>query len=333
MNPQDDGIRKVAILVASLDRRAADRVLQQMEPRQVQRVRRMMVELERIDPAEQQCIIEEFFRAGPAGPAGPDKTPPGIELDGHLRKRLAPGPDQPPADAPAAPDAPDAPPFRFLHEAEGDKLARILAAERPQTIALVLSHPPPEQAGRVLVRLAPPLQVEVIRRLVDLEETEPEILREVEGALQARLSQQILSQRRRVAGLSAVTEILKASERRVGTQILDNLASHDRLLAEKLTPGRLEFGDLALLDDARLNAVLEAVDPELAMLALIGAPPELIGRILRKLPESEAKLLRHRLDHPGPIQLSDVDEARRQITQLAQRLTLFTTPPGARPAA
>ena len=330
MNPHSDGIRKAAILVASLDRRTADRVLQQMDPRQAQRVRRMMVELDQIDPAEQQRIIEEFFRVGPMVPK---KQPPGIELDGHLRQRLSPGPDRSPAGESAAPRPPDAPPFRFLHETEGDKLARILAAERPQTIALVLSHLPPEQAGRVLVRLAPPLQVEVIRRLVDLEETEPEILREVERALQSRLSQQVLMQRRRVAGLEAVTEILKASERQVGTQILDNLASHDRLLAEKLTPGRMEFAELAFLDDASLNAVLEAVDPELAMLALVGAPPELIGRILWKFPEAEAKLLRHRLDHLGPTRLSDVEEARRQITRLAQRLTIFNRPQTARPAA
>ena len=123
-------------------------------------------------------------------------------------------------------------PFRFLRDAEADKLVRVLAGERPQTIALVLSHLPPQQAGSVLARLQPALQNEVVRRLVDLEETDPEILREVEQALQSRLSEQVQMQRRRVAGLAAVAGILQASDGRTGMQILDNLA------ASRPRPGR-----------------------------------------------------------------------------------------------
>ena len=68
------------------------------------------------------------------------------------------------------------------------------------------------------------MQAEVVRRLVDLEETAPEILREVEEALQSRLSQQVQMQRRRVAGLAAVAGILQAADGRTGMEILDNLA-------------------------------------------------------------------------------------------------------------
>ena len=330
MNSHKNGIRKAAILVASLDRPTADRMLEQMDPRQAQRVRQMMVELDQIDPEEQERIIDEFFRIGPMLP---QKHPPGIELDGRLARELSSGSNDVARDVAPPTGPPDAPPFRFLREAEGDKLARILATERPQTIALVLSHLSPEQAGTVLVRLNAALQVDVIRRLVDLEETEPEILREVERALQSRLSQQILMQRRRVAGLSAVAEILKASEQQVGMQILDNLACHDQLLAERLSPARPQFDDLAALDDDTLNTLLEAADPELVILALVGAPPELMERLLRKVPESELQLVRHRLDHLGPTRLSDVEEARRQVVELAQHLIMLRRPQTMKSAA
>jgi len=214
------------------------------------------------------------------------------------------------------------PPFRFLQQAEDDKLVKILGSERPQTIALVLSHLPPEQAGAVLVRFAPAAQVEIIRRLVDLEETHPEILREVGHALEVRLSEQVRMQRRRVAGLAAVEGILEASGSHVSTQIFENLAALDRSLADKLGPQRLEFSELAYQDDQTLATLLTAAGRELWMLALVGAPPALLQRVLRRLPAAEAEAFRHHLDHLGPTRLSDVEESRRRIEELARRLVV-----------
>jgi flagellar motor switch protein FliG len=209
-------------------------------------------------------------------------------------------------------------PFRFLEDTEADKIARVLGEERPQTIALVLSHLPPERAGNVLARLQPDMQADVIHRLVDLEETDPEILREVEAALEARLSEQVEMKRRRVAGLQAVTSILDASRGNVRVQILDNLAAHNQPLAEKLSPRPVAFDDLADLDDDVLAMVLDEAGPELAMPALVGAPEELVARVLGLLPPLEAGVLREQLDNPGPIRLRDVEEARRRIAHLAR---------------
>jgi len=318
MSRKSDGIRKAAILVASLDEAAAERLLDQMDPRQAKRVRQALLELGHVDPQEQRAIVEEFFRVGPPAPP---KQPPGVELDASLAARLAldEGRSPPGAEMRRAPE--EGRPFRFLQQAEDARLAKVLAGERPQTIALVLAHLAPEQAGAVLSRFAPAVQVEVVRRLVDLEETQPEILREVERALEARLSEQVHIQRRRVAGLPAVAAILEASGTRIGMQILDNLASHDEPLAEKLGPDRMEFAELMLLDDRTLSEVLRAADPEELVLALVGAPSPLVERMLRPLPEREAAAVRQRLDHPGPTRLSDVEEARQRIADLARRLS------------
>ena len=339
MNPQDenlqnDGIRKAAVLVAGLDRTAADAMLDQLTPEQARLVRQAMVDLGEIDPGEQRRVIDEFFRIGPTTPTlatptpavpkplVPEKEPPGIELDGSLARRMA---ASQPAFSPEKPfetRAADAQPFRFLHETEAEKLARALAGERPQTIALVLAHLPPEQAGGVLLRLPARVQVNVIQRLVDLEETDPQVLRDIERVLESRLSQQVCMQRRRVAGLGAVTDILKASGGRAGTEILENLAEHDPSLAERLSPQKIDFDDLMQLDDKALEAVFDAAGPELAITALIGASPSLIERVLGRLPATEAAALRRRLDHPGPIRLSDMEDARQQIAQTAGRLAV-----------
>ncbi len=317
---QARGLRKAAILVACLDQNAADLVLDQMAPEQAQQVRNTIMDLGSIDEAEQQRIVEEFYRLGPKPP---ERYPAGIELDDRLAEKFAAtGPVSARASRGAAAVAEEPAAFRFLHEAEGDRLARVLAAERPQTIALVLAHLPPDQAGNVLVRLTPSIQVEVVHRLVDLEETDPETLREVERGLLTRLSEQVQIQRRRVAGLSAVKGIVDGSESDVGRKILHNLAVHDRPLANRLGRRPIEFDDLLNLDQTSLRALVAAADAELLTLALVGALPELAERVLWQLPEPEAGRMRHGLEHLGPTRLSDVEEARRRIAELAQDLAV-----------
>lgn len=215
----DDGIRKAAVFVANLDTASADAVLDALEPEQATRIRDVLIDLDDIDPRESRRVADEFRRVGPIpskqSPAGCLTTP----------SSITPSP---------ATQTPRAAPFHFLHDAEAEKLARVLLDERPQTIALVLSHMQADQAGGVLMRLPGSVQADVIRRLVALEEADPETLREVERALETQLMHQVPMRRRRVAGMQAITGILDACDERIGTQILDNLAHYDGALAQRL---------------------------------------------------------------------------------------------------
>jgi flagellar motor switch protein FliG len=317
----NDGLRKAAILVASLDTAAADAVLDQLTPNQARQVREIVIELDNIDEKEQRCIIDEFFRREPAAPQHDG----GVELDGRLAW-LASRADTHAFEEPHLPASPPAPPFRFLQETETNELVRALASERPQTIALVLSHMSPAKSGAVLGRLPEKVQVEVVHRLVDLEETDPEILREIEEVLRGRLARHVDTQRRdpqagTPARLQAVAGILHATDGRTGIRILDNLASHDRTLAEKLLPRQMDFDDLADLDNDTLAETFDEAGPELMLPALLGASPEVVDRFLDCLPTSDARALYYKLNHPEPIRLRDMEEARRQVARIASRFS------------
>jgi len=314
----DAGIRKAAVFVATLDPTAADQVLDRLDPEQAKLVRQAMTTLDEINSTERRRILDEFRRVRPLVP---EKCPPGIELDGLPTGQSLGVPDatQHTIDEHHFPaDVPDAPPFDFLRDAEAERLAKLLGGERPQTVALVLSHLPPERAGGVLASLANSLQIEVVRRLVDLENTDPETLREVEQALEARLSQQFAIERERAAGPETVAKILASCDREVRGQILGNLAAHDQPLAERFGCRAIRFEDLVQFDDALLLAIFQAADPEVAHMALLGAPPAIFERLLRCMPSEEAKRLRCKLEQPGPIRLSDIDEAQCRIVALAR---------------
>lgn len=307
MTPNEkQGVRKAAIFVASLDQTAADRVLDQMPAEMARLVRDVLVELDKIDPAEQEEVIAEFRR--PQKPV--DR---GVEIDPSLARRLA---EDSPTEPPAAAH------FQKLGQAEADKIARVLADERPQTIAVVLSHLPHDRAGDVLVRLSPAVQVDVLRRLANLEETDPEILRELERGIEARLVQMVGMQRRRVAGMAAIEGILGASDRRVGLAIRDNLAKLDDQLADRVGREDFTFADLLALSDEAVAATVRAADPELLVLALVDAPPQWADRLLAMLPSSIARQVLTAIGQIGPLRLRDAEEARQRLTDLALQLAI-----------
>jgi flagellar motor switch protein FliG len=322
----DVGIRKAAVLLASLDATAADALLERLGPQQATLVRQAMLDVGEIDAHERWRVIEEFRRIGPLLPAA---SPPGIELDRLQPRQLErPAESRPTEDHAAAATVWPAPaesgmaPFDFLRETGDKSLAQLLDGERAPTVALVLAHLPPERAGDLLAILPPALQSDVLRRLVDLENTDSETVREVEQALEARLVQQFAVERRREAGPAAARRILAFCEPETRGQILDTLAAEDQELAAQL--GRrppIDFDELVKLDDDALRSVLGAAQPGVLIAALLGAPPLLLKRILQCLGPRKAKKLEARLAHPDPIRLSDVEEARRRIAALAQQLS------------
>ena len=312
-----DNLRKVAILVATLDASTADTVLDSVPEEQAAQVRRMIVALGELDAAEQEAAIDEFLRAAP-----PDSFD--LADETAIDTQRGHGPYEGVefiASSAAAGDA-AARPFGFLDQANGDKLSTLLAGERPQTIALVVSHLPPHRAADVIGALEGALQVDVLRRLVDLDEADPNVLREVENGLESRILEQIRHERRHLAGLNAVAGIVEAAEPRLKRELLANLARHDRPLAGRLRPPNCEFADLQRMDHDMLGTLLAEVDADVTLLAMAAAPLGLVDSVLRQFSPQDAKQLRRSIECLGPTRLADIDEAQRRITERARQLAL-----------
>ncbi len=79
-----------------------------------------------------------------------------------------------------------------------------LQRERPQTIAVVISHLSSDRAAEVLALLPAELQGDVALRLVHLDKTDPEILDEIERGMQSWISQQGRTPRAHGAGLETL---------------------------------------------------------------------------------------------------------------------------------
>jgi flagellar motor switch protein FliG len=307
-------LRKAAILVATLDALSAEAILDSVPEEQAARVRRMIVELGELDTAEQEDVIEEFFSAAPRDCFDRlEATQSGVRPEEPVELVLSPS---------LAVDEDPAEPFAFLSHAGDEKLLSLLAGEHPQTVALVVSHLPHDRAASVVGALDGDFQVDVLRRLVDLEQADPEVLREVESGLKSRVREQIRRERGAAVGLDGPGDIVEAADGPVKRNLLANLARHDRTLAARLRPHSCKFADLAQFDGDALAVLLSTVDRNVTVLAMAGAPLTVVGRVLEGLDPEEAKRLRQSIEHLGPVRLSDIDEAQRRIADQARQLAL-----------
>lgn len=233
-----NSLRKAAILVSSLDRQSADALLDSMPDELSARVRQAVLNLDDIDPAEQQTIIAEFLKGKDAAPPG------GVEFESSLvRKFSAPGSTEPESAAPSPPAAESPAHFRVLQGATRETLCKFLLREHPQTIALVVAHLPPDRAADVLEGLSSSLQADVLKRVSELEETSPDVLQELERSFEHLLASEAQASRRRTIGLAAVGAILSAAPDSVRRGMLSNLARTDSDLADRLdAEGELDSG-------------------------------------------------------------------------------------------
>jgi flagellar motor switch protein FliG len=202
-------------------------------------------------------------------------------------------------------------------------LAPFLEREHPRTIAVVVSHLPSQRAAEVLAALPGETQLEVARRIVDLEQTDPEVLGEIERGLESWLSQQAGCDNRRAAGLAALANILEAANPRTREHILSHLEGECRELAGlvgSVPRPPLSFADIEQLDPASLLIVLQHAGSKLLTLALAGAPGRFAERALGLLPSAKAQVLRRALCNLGPTRLSDIEEAQQELTRLAGQL-------------
>src|SRR5579884_1580108 len=72
-------------------------------------------------------------------------------------------------------------PFEFLRRTPPEQIVAFLRSESPQTLALVVANLPTTLAAQVLACLSSEEQAEVAMRIATMNETSPEVIKEIEG--------------------------------------------------------------------------------------------------------------------------------------------------------
>lgn len=310
------GIRKAAIVLLSLDKPLAAEILSQMSKEAVEIVTMEIAKLDDITREEQEGVIEEFYNVGLARKH--------IERGGmeyaHDLLEQSLGKEQAGTILDSVKQSMMSVPFGFLQRAGAENLLTFVAEEHPQTIALIMSHLPHSLAAEVLSGLPTQKQLEVIRRVANMEQTSPEVVRDVEKSLEGRMTSTFSQQLERAGGVSSVAQILNVTDRMTNKAILENLEQEDPDLVDQIKRLMFVFDDLLKLDDKSIQALLKEVDNNQWALALKGASEELRAKVLGNLSQRAAALLLEEMEYLGPVRVSDVEATQQVIVDAVRRL-------------
>jgi flagellar motor switch protein FliG len=310
------GLRKAAILLVSLDREVAAKILSQLDKDSIELVSKEIARLDNVTAEEKESVVEDFYQMTMARQY--------IEQGGLdyarelLEKSLSP--EEAAEVLASVEQSIQSTPFAFLQKAESENLLTFIQDEHPQTIALILAHLSASQSAEILAKLQPKKQIEVVRRIANMEQTNPDIIKEVEKGLEVRLSSIINQKFEKAGGVESVSEILNLADRSTEKGILESLEEDDPDLVEQIRRLMFVFEDIMLVDDKGVQQVLKEIDQEDLALALKTASEELKEKVFRNMSERAATLIREEMEYMGPVRISDVESAQQKIVDVVRRL-------------
>jgi len=311
-----DGVTKAAILLLSLDSIVAGKMLKLIPPDLIEDVTRELASLGTVPVELRRAVINEFYHLT-VGQRGLREG--GLE---YARAILLESMDPSSAERVLGKIQTHVQktPFSFLQKAESDNLLTFIQDEHPQTIALILCHMAHYKAAEILGGLPTQKQVEVIKRIANMEQTNPEVVRDVEKGLESRLSNLLMQSSEKPGGVETVAEMLNLADRAAEKTIMEALEQDDPDLVEEIRRLMFVFEDVLLVNDKGIQAVLKEVDNDELSLALKTASEELREKMFANMSERAVALIKEDMEYMGPVRVSDVEAAQQRIVDIVRRL-------------
>jgi flagellar motor switch protein FliG len=310
------GLRKAAILLVRMGREHSTRVLGGLSEEEVEELSAEIARLGKLDPNVVDDVMDEFYAMATTRHAGAGGLSYAREL---LEASL--GPERANLILDRLQASMTDMPFNFLSHADPRQLLSYVQHEHPQTIALVLAHIPSALASSILSGLAPEVQSDVAHRIAVMDRTSPDVIRQVEHALQRKLSTVLQpDELSAVGGLEPLVDIINRSDRTTERLILEALEARSPEIAEEIRRRMFMFEDIVNLDDRSVQLVLRQVEPVDLATALKGVGEEVRDKVTGNLSERGRDNLLEEIDLLGPVKVKMVEESQQKIVSVIRSL-------------
>jgi flagellar motor switch protein FliG len=312
------GVRKAAILLIALGEDLAKEILRALPEGDVQRLTEELADLRSVAPDMSAAVIEEFWEVLASQnfmmQGGLDYASRLLmETFGKERAEdllLMVRRSQEAAQGNLA----------KLQRTDPQQLGKLLDAEHPQTIALVLAHLDPRRASLVVDNLSEEHKVVSLQRLAEMRQFSPEMAQKVAHILHRRLESMGDTQRQSYSGFKAVADLLNRLSADQAKHILDVIENSDPTLALNIRNLMFTFDDLVTVPSATIREIVAGVDKRQLALALRGTNEELRATIFRSMSSRAVEMLKEDMEVLGPVRSKEVTQAQQEILNLARRL-------------
>jgi flagellar motor switch protein FliG len=312
-----DGAEKAAILLLSLSEEDAAQILKHLEPKQVQQVGMVMAGMEdftqeKITAVHKQFIheiqnfstigfqSEEFVRKALTAALGEDKA-------GNLIDQIVMGGGAKGLDS--------------LKWMDSKQVANIIRNEHPQIQTIVLSYLDAEQSAEIMGQFPDKVRLDLMMRIANLEEVQPAALQELNEIMEKQFAGQAGAQAAKMGGLKAAADIMNYLDTNVEGMLMDAIRESDEEMSQQIQDLMFVFDNLVDVDDRGIQAILREVQQDALMKAIKGTDEALKEKILGNMSKRAAEMLADDLEAMGPVRISEVEAAQKEILAVAQRLS------------
>ncbi len=300
----------------SLGEEAAAQVMRLMEPKEVQRIGAAMAAMERVTRTDINTVLQDFSEVVK------EQTALGIGTDDYVRSVLesALGKDKADGIIDRILLGRNSKGLEALKWLDPRAIADMIRHEHPQIVAIVLSHLEPDQSAETLGFLPDRMQSDIILRIATLEGVQPSALQELDQVLEHQLSGKKTTKSSMVGGIRTAANIVNAMDSSKEAVVMTGIAEVDEELAERIKELMFVFDNLVDIDDRGIQTLLREISTDILVLALKGADEDLQDKIFKNMSKRAGEMLRDDLESTGPVRLSDVETAQKEILAAARRL-------------
>ena len=309
------GAERSAILLMSLGEVEAASILKHMGPKEVQKVGAAMAQtagvskevvyevvssfVDEVDGKASLSGSEDYIKSLLTSALGEDKASQVIDriLFGHSSKGL-----------------------ESMKWMEPKAIAEMIRTEHPQIVAIVLSYLDPDLSGAVLSLLPERTRADTVMRIASLDGIQPAALNELDMILDKQFSGNNAVQSSSVGGMKAAANILNFLDGSVESEIMDEVKEADAELGQSIEDLMFVFDNIGDIDDRGVQSLLREVSSETLVLALKAADEVVKEKIFKNMSKRASEMLRDDLEARGPVKLSDVEGAQKEVLAVVRRM-------------
>ncbi len=310
------GMDKAVLLMLSLSEEDAAQIFKNLEPKQVQKLGIRMSEMATFSQdqvnAVHKSFLKEVTKHSNLGLGNSDfvrhalVSALGSEKANNLIEQISLGTGSRGLDS--------------LKWMDARQVATIIQNEHPQIQTIVLSYLEPEQSAEILSQFPEPVRLDLIMRIANLEEVQPAALQELNEIMEKQFAGSSSAQAAKMGGLKAAASIMNYLDTNIEGQLMDAIRDNDEEMSQQIQDLMFVFENLIDVDDRGIQTLLREVSGDLLQKALKGADDNLKEKIFKNMSKRSAETLKEDMQTMGPMRISDVEAAQKEILTIARRL-------------
>ena len=311
------GSDKAAMLMLLMGEEHAAQVIQHLEPKDIQTLGKKMVEVANLPKDVVNAVLDDFLISTS------QMSDLGTENSEYIQRvfNKALGEDRASAALEKIIPEQSLKGLDMLRWMDANEIYTAIEAEHPQVIAVVLSILDHDVAGDLIKMFPEEVRSDIIARIGSLKGLQASALARLEEVIKLQFLQKNNTSKTPFGGVEAAAKILNFSGSEIETSILKSVGAQDQKLAEAIEENMVTFMDLESMDNKSLQTLIRELDNELLIPALKGADESIKEMFLENMSERARELFEDDLEAMGPIRVSEVDKAQKEIMRIARRLS------------